>query len=572
MFSNFWNTKEHNELWNSFQGSMNLPSIDHTCWKIQPISSTCILGSDVMEDVGINYNTYLSTHTIAGRQLVKAILNNPINNINILEQRKKAIDWCGKNAKTITRSLMRLKETEQYVAWMLANPPALDDPSSPFHLCYPNSFFLKWLNYSGLALDSLHLFRGLIQPSIHTFSPLSSLLAPYWFIRFKVGLPLHFFTYMKTALKVAFEGFRPGLFALKGELIKYFMLSVYIILYIIHVVHQWNYASMIRTMRSQLMFYGKRIQRYYKELQKIQTIVPNWVFESFGGSSYKIPHHKGHPLITLYRIWFNSSELSKGINQVGILDIINACAHKLSQGHYCKANYIETPSKIAGMGHPTLDMKQQTNPVSLKQNLIVTGPNAAGKSTYTRSILANQLLAQTFGIVYGKSAFICPVDAIFSYMRVRDETGTASLYEAELKRCASILEIIEQYKDYRVLCFLDEPFHSTPPMEGTATSLAFVQLLGSYEKVRLVVTTHYHAMMSLEKENPQLFKNVSMEAIENGERHYIFPYKLRNGSSSQCIAIELLASHGFPRSLMERAIKYKESLYATISKEYVGPT
>lgn len=52
------------------------------------------------------------------------------------------------------------------------------------------------------------------------------------------------------------------------------------------------------------------------------------------------------------------------------------------------------------MGHPALSPEQQRNPIRLDKNIIVTGPNAAGKSTYTRSILTNQLLAQTLGICY----------------------------------------------------------------------------------------------------------------------------------------------------------------------------
>jgi DNA mismatch repair ATPase MutS len=74
-------------------------------------------------------------------------------------------------------------------------------------------------------------------------------------------------------------------------------------------------------------------------------------------------------------------------------------------------------------------------------------------------------------------------------------------------------------------------------------------------------------MMTLEKESPQQFINVSMEAIEVKNREYQFPYRLKRGPSTQCIAIELLLSHGFPLSLMESAIKWKKIIYEEKSND-----
>lgn len=42
-------------------------------------------------------------------------------------------------------------------------------------------------------------------------------------------------------------------------------------------------------------------------------------------------------------------------------------------------------------------------------------------------------------------------------MRIRDEVGTASLYEAELKRCSGILNLVEHNQDKDILCFWMNP-------------------------------------------------------------------------------------------------------------------
>jgi hypothetical protein len=576
-----WISKENKEVWDTFQGWMTLPSTNHPSWKdivptIYP-EFKCKLGENVLEDAGLHLEgetfkaLQTTLHTQSGHTILNHFLQNPTTEIALLQKRIQAIQWVAQRGPNLTKSILKIKGDEPYLAWFMTTPFTPQETSWPFQMCFPQKMPFRLVNYHILTLNILHLFRGFIYPMIHTASPISSILGPYWMIRFKLGFPMPFKLYFKSMLRVAIEGIRPGLFHWKGEIIKYIVVIGYILLYLYHVIQQWSHAKMLRTVRRQLSNYASHIHHFIKEFNSITQSIPDWIWEAYQSKPLLIPMDNKHPLIALYRNWIKSKERSAHLlRNLGILDLLQSCAHRVSMNKSVLPCYdIERATCLFGMGHPALPIKQQRNPVRLEKNIIVTGPNAAGKSTYTRSILTNQLLAQSLGICDAMWACIHPVGGIFTYMRIRDEVGTSSLYEAELKRCSSILTVVEKSQEEAmdILCFLDEPFHSTPPIEGTATALAFIQLLGSYSNVRLVATTHYHKMMTLEKESPQQFINVSMEAIEVKNREYQFPYRLKRGPSTQCIAIELLLSHGFPLSLMESAIKWKKIIYEEKSND-----
>jgi DNA mismatch repair protein MutS len=218
------------------------------------------------------------------------------------------------------------------------------------------------------------------------------------------------------------------------------------------------------------------------------------------------------------------------------------------------------------MGHISLissGVAQVRNPASLSKNLIITGPNAAGKSTYVKSILTNIILAQSLGISCAYKAQVTPVHALGSFMRISDELGSKSLFEAEVKRCAELIVQAEKTSAEGKLAtyFLDEPMHSTPPIEGSATSKAVIEYIGNLPGIRVLVTTHYHDIITMDSSQ---FRNISMDAIEEGmeggTKMYSFPYKIQSGASYKSIALELLEKNKLPSTIVERAISIKNNL------------
>jgi DNA mismatch repair ATPase MutS len=209
------------------------------------------------------------------------------------------------------------------------------------------------------------------------------------------------------------------------------------------------------------------------------------------------------------------------------------------------------------MGHPLLSERQIRNPIDLSKNLVITGPNAAGKTTYMKAVCINLLFSQTMGIVCARKAFIQPVHAISSFVRIHDDVGKESLFEAEVKRCAQIIQ--QASRGLKAVYFLDEPMHSTPPIEGAATAMSVIKYLGKMNHVRVLATTHYHQLTKLETELPTIFKNISMEALDT-KKGFMFPYRLCSGPSFQCIALEILKERDIPDEVVRTAIEIKNKI------------
>ena len=87
--------------------------------------------------------------------------------------------------------------------------------------------------------------------------------------------------------------------------------------------------------------------------------------------------------------------------------------------------------------------------------MIVTGPNAAGKTTLLKSVILNLLLTQQFGVGFYKKAIIKPYDYIYCYLNIPDTSGRDSLFQAEARRCKEILGTIEKHKNKRHFCIFD---------------------------------------------------------------------------------------------------------------------
>jgi DNA mismatch repair protein MutS len=221
-------------------------------------------------------------------------------------------------------------------------------------------------------------------------------------------------------------------------------------------------------------------------------------------------------------------------------------------------------TKLWAMRHPTLADGGRPNPAALARSILVTGPNAAGKTTYMKALAANLLLAQTFGIVCAARAEVAPVDMFGSFVRVGDSVGVASLFQAEVARCRELCADAAAVSAAggRAVLFLDEPMHSTPPTEGAATAVAVAKYLIALPGVRVVVTSHFAVMADIARELPALMANVCVRAElraagggAGGGPPYSFTYRVQQGASFQSIALEMLEAEALPAEVVAGAVQ-----------------
>ena len=83
------------------------------------------------------------------------------------------------------------------------------------------------------------------------------------------------------------------------------------------------------------------------------------------------------------------------------------------------------------------------NTYNLDKNILITGPNAAGKTTIVKTTLFNIIISQQIGYGFYDKAYLHIYDFIHSYINIPDTSGRDSLFQAEARRCENILTVIE---------------------------------------------------------------------------------------------------------------------------------
>jgi DNA mismatch repair ATPase MutS len=133
------------------------------------------------------------------------------------------------------------------------------------------------------------------------------------------------------------------------------------------------------------------------------------------------------------------------------------------------------------------------NHVSLKKNMVITGPNASGKNTFLKTTAINVVLTQQLGCgYYGKGSRLPRLYThIHSYLNIPDTSERDSLFQAEARRCKDILDLVEQESDGVHFSIFDELYSGTNPKEAAKSAYSLLRYLSKIEGVRFMLTTHY---------------------------------------------------------------------------------
>lgn len=212
-------------------------------------------------------------------------------------------------------------------------------------------------------------------------------------------------------------------------------------------------------------------------------------------------------------------------------------------------------------------------------NVMMTGPNAGGKSTLIKSVVIAALLAQSIVVApCGPGSRCSPFRFINSQINVPDVKGKRSLFEEEMFRARSNLEVVrgllqdrpqgQTINDKQVdtncaLVVIDEIFSSTNPVEGVSGAYAVAKHLGMLRNCVTVISTHYPFLCRLARQT-DLYSNYQMPVREDptSPDGFVYPYRMERGLCKQYIALELLKKHGFDAEVIDEAISVKKELTA----------
>jgi DNA mismatch repair protein MutS2 len=182
--------------------------------------------------------------------------------------------------------------------------------------------------------------------------------------------------------------------------------------------------------------------------------------------------------------------------------------------------------------------------------LVISGPNAGGKTVLLKSIGLAVLLARAGLHVPAASGsrvgFFHKVLADIGDQQ--SVLGDLSTFSAHLANLSSILEIAETAVDENLLIVCDELMVGTHPDQGAALARAMLEALADASGL-IVVTTHFDSLKALAEGDPR-FRNAGMEYDLAKLRP---TFKLKDGVPGRSYALDIAARIGLPNTVLERA-------------------
>jgi len=191
-----------------------------------------------------------------------------------------------------------------------------------------------------------------------------------------------------------------------------------------------------------------------------------------------------------------------------------------------------------------------------RPNVVVTGPNAGGKSTIMKSFILSVIMAQSLGICTASSCTLTPFTKIMTYLNIVDDIAAGnSHFKAGVVRARELIECSNKLNKGGVALFAgDEVFNGTTHAEGQAAAFALLQTLGSSLSNMVIAPTHFPMVTGLEQQT-ETFNNykVTVEYDEQGKIKY--PYHLEPGIAHQNVAFKILSEEGFGDEFLVKATR-----------------
>lgn len=442
----------------------------------------------------------------------------------------------------------------------------------------------EYLNKSDYFLQIMSVYN-LAAPVISLLVPFIILIIPFFVIKAK-GLSVTVNEYVEILKSIASNHAIGKLFtkfhSVKMDEKIYILLSAAFYVFSIYqnILTCWRFNDNMTKIHSHLNEIKKYIeeteQSMYKFLlnssnlstydkfntvlkEKLETLV-QLKKELERISPYKLSYSKvgelGHVLKSFYELYsepkYNDAFLySFGFN--GYIECIQGLSENITARHInmSKFNTKKKSTIVKKAYYPALiNNKPIKNSFKFKKNIIITGPNASGKTTTLKTALINVIISQQFGCGFYESADINPYKHIHCYLNIPDTSGRDSLFQAEARRCKEILDVIQNNdKKETHFCVFDELYSGTNPEEAILSAHAFMKYLIKYKTVNCILTTHFIDLCKkLDKD--ESIENFHMKTIAAGE-DFKYTYLLEKGISNVRGGVKVLHDMNYPKEIID---------------------
>ncbi|CUO13028.1 MutS-related protein [Clostridium perfringens] len=234
----------------------------------------------------------------------------------------------------------------------------------------------------------------------------------------------------------------------------------------------------------------------------------------------------------------NKENLYKIYDIVAKLDFALSLAYyRKSLSEYTIPEFIESEDIVLeNLYHPLIDNPVK-NSILIKNNILFTGSNASGKSTFIKAVALNCILAQSLNTALC-SKYRCKFSNVVTSMAIKDNILSGdSYFIAEIKSLKRLLDSLNG--EIRVLAFVDEILKGTNTIERISASASILKYAESTNG-RLLVATHDMELTQILEtyENYHFSETVTEDEVT-------FDYKLKKGPSNTRNALKLLKAMNF---------------------------
>jgi len=426
---------------------------------------------------------------------------------------------------------------------------------------YLNITMVKSLNNYSIFLHFLGFFN-LASPVLSLLSPLLALIVPFFIFKIK-GIPISLNTYCSLIKKMITEHSFFKLFTnfttLPNQQKMSTIVSIFFYIFQIYsnIMSCINFYNNINTISTFLFKFKNHLKysidlsnKIQSSIQKYNTYTPfyseiekhkNHMINLHNDISILLPYNNtvtkltqlGFYMKLYYDIYFNEDTHNTFMYSVFLhqYDTDISALHTLVKNKKLNKCKISNKTSIKNMYYlPHINDNPVKNSIDLEKNIIITGPNASGKTTVLKSLFINILLSQQFGYGCYSSAKICLYDKFHSYLNIPDTSGRDSLFQAEARRCKEILEIITNNDKEKHFCIFDEIYSGTNPNDAVLCANLYLKGMNHYKYcVDFALTTHYIQLCeNFDKDT--IIKNVKMN-VDVNEHSIKYLYQLVSGIS-----------------------------------------
>jgi DNA mismatch repair protein MutS len=262
------------------------------------------------------------------------------------------------------------------------------------------------------------------------------------------------------------------------------------------------------------------------------------------------------------RVGERAAPIRAAARLVAELDALASLAEVAATGGWCRPELVEERTLLIEAGrHPVVEqlLVEETftandlalgsdRPEGAPDLLVLTGPNASGKSCYLRQAGLLQLLAQIGSWIPARSARLGIADRIFTRVGAVDDLATGqSTFMVEMAETANILH----HASERSLVLLDEIGRGTATFDGLSIAWAVAEHLAGPIRARTIFATHYHELNELAELLPNV-ANAQVLVEETGEE-LLFLHRVVQGGASRSYGIEAARLAGVPPAVVRRA-------------------